>query len=138
MIFNSKEYEWADLSVVIAGRNVSGIRSVRYKVSQEKELLYAKGNKPHGLQRGNISYEGSVGLLQSEVLALQEAAGGNLLDARMDIIVTYGNPSKGEPSRTDLLRGVEFTELSSELKQGDKQMEIELPFLMIDVVSDYV
>ena len=138
MIFNSKEYEWADLSVVIAGRNVSGIRSVRYKASQEKELLYAKGNKPHGIQRGNISYEGSVGLLQSEVLALQEAAGGNLLDARMDIIVTYGNPSKGEPSRTDLPRGGECTELSAELKQGDKQMEIELPFLMIDVVSDYV
>lgn len=137
-MFDSREYEWADVSVVIAGRNVTGIRSVQYKESQEKELLYAKGNRPHGMQHGNVSYEGSVGLLQSEVTAIEKAVGGSILRARMDIIVSYGNPSKGEPSKTDLLRGVEFTELSKQIKQGDKMMEIEIPFLMIDLVSNYV
>lgn len=137
-MFDSREYEWADVSVVIAGRNVTGIRSVQYKESQEKELLYAKGNRPHGMQHGNVSYEGSVSLLQSEVTAIEKAVGGSILRARMDIIVSYGNPSKGEPSKTDLLRGVEFTELSKQIKQGDKMMEIEIPFLMIDLVPNYV
>jgi hypothetical protein len=137
-MFDSREYEWADVSVVIAGRNVTGIRSVQYKESQEKELLYAKGNRPHAMQHGNVSYEGSVGLLQSEVTAIEKAVGGSILRARMDIIVSYGNPSKGEPSKTDLLRGVEFTELSKQIKQGDKMMEIEIPFLMIDLVPNYV
>ncbi|MGP1610247.1 MAG: hypothetical protein ACTTGW_01275 [Candidatus Cryptobacteroides sp.] len=137
-MFDSREYEWADVSVVIAGRNVTGIRSVQYKESQEKELLYAKGNRPHGMQHGNVSYEGSVSLLQSEVTAIEKAVGGSILRARMDIIVSYGNPSKGEQSKTDLLRGVEFTELSKQIKQGDKMMEIEIPFLMIDLVPNYV
>ena len=136
-MYNSKEYEWADLTVVVAGRRVTGIRAIQYKVSQEKELLYASGNKPHGIQHGNISYEGSLTMLQSEAVALERAAGGNLLNARMDIIVRYGNPSTGEPSKTHLLRGVEFTENNRDIKQGDKMMEISLPFIMIDVIPDY-
>ena len=90
------------------------------------------------MQHGNVSYEGSVSLLQSEVTAIEKAVGGSILRARMDIIVSYGNPSKGEQSKTDLLRGVEFTELSKQIKQGDKMMEIEIPFLMIDLVPNYV
>ena len=72
-MFNSKEYEWADINVVMAGRPVTGFRSVKYSSKQEKEALYAKGNKPQGVQRGNKSYEGSIGLLQSEYEALSQA-----------------------------------------------------------------
>ena len=45
---NTKEYGWSDVTVVVAGRPVTGIRGVKYGSKQEKELLYAKGNKPHG------------------------------------------------------------------------------------------
>ena len=43
--FNSREYEWADVSVVAGGRMITGIRGVSYTSSQEKEALYGKGNK---------------------------------------------------------------------------------------------
>lgn len=135
-MFNSREYEWSDVTVVLAGRDVTGIRGISYSPAQEKEALYAKGNKPHSIQRGNKSYSGSVRLLQSELLALQGAA-GDVLDITTDIVVAYGNPSKGDVIHTDLVRGVSFTEVPQAINQNDKFMEIEIPFVALDIVNNY-
>lgn len=135
--FNSKEYEWADLTIVMAGRIVTGARSMKYSKKQEKEALYAKGNKPHSIQRGNKSYDGTVGLLQSELEAVERAAGGDLLDASMNIIVSYGNPSKGDVIHTDLIEGLEFTEVPKGMAQGDKFADIELPFIALNIENNY-
>ncbi len=137
MQFNTREYEWADVTVVLAGRTVTGIRGVSYTSSQEKEALYAKGNKPHAIQRGNKSYSGNIRLLQSELEALEAAAGGDVLNASFNVIVSYGNPLKGDVITTDLLKGCEITEVPKGLNQNDKFMEIELPIVMLDVVRGY-
>lgn len=131
-MFNSSEYEWADIEVVVAGRPVTGLRGIKYNEKQEKELLYAKGNKPHGVQRGNISYEGEITLLQSEYLALRTASAGNIFNAVIDIIVSYGNPSQGDPISVDIHKNCEFTEDNTEWKQGDKFLEKSLPFIFTD------
>lgn len=132
---NTREYEWADVTVVMAGRSVTGLRGVKYSAKQEKELLHAKGNKPHSIQRGNKTYDGEITLLQSEYEALKKASGGDILDASMDIVAAYGNPSAGDVITTDVLIGVEFTEDNTEWKQGDKFQEKTLPFLFIDKKS---
>lgn len=134
-MFNSREYEWADITVVVAGRPVRGFRAVDYSSKQEKEALYAKGNKPHGIQRGNKSYEGSITLLQSEYEALRQACGGDVLDASFDLVVAYGNASKGDAIVTDILVGAEVTEDNTEWKQGDKFQEKKLPFIFLDKKS---
>lgn len=134
---NTREYEWSDVTVVMAGRNVTGIRGVSYNSDQEKEALYAKGNKPHGIQRGNKSYTGSIRLLQSEYDALNAAAGGDALNASFDIVVAYGNPTQGDIIKTDLLVGVEITSKPKALNQNDKFMEIELPLIMLDIKENY-
>ena len=134
-MFNSREYEWADITVVVAGRPVIGFRAVDYSSKQEKEALYAKGNKPHGIQRGNKSYEGSITLLQSEYEALRQACGGDVLDASFDLVVAYGNASKGDAIVTDILVGAEVTEDNTEWKQGDKFQEKKLPFIFLDKKS---
>lgn len=132
---NTREYEWADVSVVMAGRMVTGLRGVKYSAKQEKELLHAKGNKPHSIQRGNKTYDGEITLLQSEYEALKQACGGDILNASIDIVAAYGNPSAGDVITTDILVGVEFTEDNTEWKQGDKYQEKTLPFLFIDKKS---
>lgn len=137
MRFNSREYEWSDVSVVLAGRLVTGIRGVSYTSSQEKEALYGKGNKPHSIQRGNKSYSGSIKLLQSELEALQLAANGDVLDISFNVVVSYGNPTQGDVITTDLLVGCEITEVPKALNQNDKFMEIELPLTMLDVKPAY-
>ena len=137
MQFNSREYEWADVSVVAAGRMITGIRGVSYTSSQEKEALYGKANKPHSIQRGNKTFAGSIRLLQSELEALELAAGGDALDISFNIVVAYGNPAKGDVITTDLLVGCEITEIPKGLNQNDKFMEIELPLVMLDVKRGY-
>lgn len=134
---DTREYEWSDIGVVMAGRNVTKFRNISYTESQEKEALYAKGDKPHGIQRGNKAFSGTVTLLQSELDAIDTAAGGDLLDARMNIIVSYGNPSKGDVIKTDLISSLEFTEVSKGMAQNDKFAEIELPFIALDIRRNY-
>ena len=130
---NTREYEWSDVTVVMAGRPVTGLRGVKYSAKPEKELLHAKGNKPHSIQRGNKTYDGEITLLQSEYEALKQASGGDILDASLDIVAAYGNPTAGDVITTDVLVGVEFTEDNTEWKQGDKFQEKTLPFLFIDL-----
>ena len=131
-MFNSREYEWSDVNVVVAGRVVTGLRGIKYSSKQEKELLHAKGNKPHSVQRGNKTYEGEITLLQSEYEALRKAAGGDILDISFNTAISYGNPSKGDAVTNDILIGCEFTEDNTEWKQGDKFQEKTLPFIYLD------
>ena len=130
--FSSRQYEWADVSVVIGGKPITGISGVSYKASQEKSLIYGKGNQPIAVQKGNISYEGSIKLHQSELETLANAGGANgLLGLEVDIVVAYGNPSNGDLIRTDILKGVQFTEEPREMNQGDTHMECDLPIVFL-------
>lgn len=131
-MFDTREYEWADINLVVAGRDVQGFRGIKYSEKQEKEVLYAKGNKGHSIQCGNIGYEGELTLTESEYEALRLAMGGSILRGSVSIVVAYGNPSKGDVMKVDCLIGVQFTEDNVEWKQGDKFQEKSLPILFLD------
>ncbi|WP_417128296.1 hypothetical protein [Phocaeicola sp.] len=137
-IFNSKEYEWSNITAIVAGRPVTKIRAISYVKKQEKEALYAKGNKPHSIQRGNKSYETSLTFLQSELEAIEAASGGDVLDASFNVVVSYGNPSKGDVIKTDLVEGNEITEVPKGMNQGDKFSEHELPGIALNIKNNYV
>ena len=133
MKINGREYEFADVTVIGAGRDILGLRGIEYGESQEKELSYGKGNQPTSIQKGNKSYSGTLTVKQSEVIGLEElSASKSILDLQINIAVCYGNPSKDERMRTDTLFGVEFTEVPKGMKQGDKEQEIALPFIYLD------
>ena len=132
-MFNSREYEWSDIMVALAGRVVTGLRGVKYSMKQEKELLYGKGNKPLAIQHGNVDYSGEVTITQTEYEALKVACGGNVLAANFDIVVCYGDPSKGLPNITDTLLNCEITEDNTEWTQGDKFQEKTLPIIFLDI-----
>jgi len=137
-IINGRQYEWADITILLAGRIVTGARGISYKESQEKELIYGKGNRPLSIQKGNISYEGEIVLLQSEVETLKELARGvrgraSIMDLNLNAVVCYGNPSQGEIMITDSLYNIQFTEMEKSMSQGDKNMEISLPFICTDI-----
>lgn len=138
MIINGRQYEWADVSLILGGRLVTGARGINYKESQEKELLYGKGNRPMSIQKGNKKYEGSVTLLQSEVETLKElgrsiVGRASILDLNLNAVVCYGDPSKGDVMLTDQLFNIQFTEVEKSMKQGDKNMEVTLPFICTDI-----
>jgi hypothetical protein len=133
MAFNSREYEWADLTLVVGGRDITGVRGVKYSEKIEREAIYGKGRKPQSIQSGNISYEGEFMMLQSDYDALEISAGGSILSTSVDALVSFGNPTDGDFMKTDLLEGIRFTEGAKEYKQGDKFCEITIPFICLDI-----
>ena len=133
-MFNSREYQWSDVRLTVGGRPITRARSVRYKRSKEKELLYGAGNEPVSIQSGNVSYEGEVAMLRSEYETLAANGGGSVLDLQVDIVVSYGNPP--DVMVTDKLMGCQFTEEENSMAQGDKNEEITLPFIFLRKVKD--
>lgn len=137
-VINGRQYEFADVTLILGGRDVVGLRGISYTEKQEKEVIYGKGNKPLAIQKGNFSYEGSVTLLQSEVetlrvLAKSQSGRTSLMNLTLDAIVCYGDPLKGDVMITDRVNSLQFTEDAKEMKQGDNSMEIELPFIALSV-----
>lgn len=135
MAFNSKQYAFVDISVIILGRKIEGFRGIKYSVKTEKEHLHGRGRKAMSIQSGAETVEGELTLLQSELIALNttiRAANplAKLTDVSFDIIVTYGN---GITASTDKVASAEFTEYEVGMEADDKYMEIALPFLAIDV-----
>lgn len=132
-LINGREYEWGDIHLNAGGVDITGFRNVAYKASQEKEHMHAKGYKPRSIQRGNKTYTGSITFTQSEIMALKAAAGArSLLDIQIDIVVAYV-PENSSKIHTVSIIGVEFTDLEEKMAQGDKFMEIEAPFLALDI-----
>ena len=131
---NGREYEWADVAVVGAGRDIVGLLGIEYTEKQEKEPLYGKGNKATGIQKGNKSCEGTLKVRQSELEGLEDLSPTHsILDLQINLAVSYGNHSLGEPMRTDKLYTVQFTEQKKGFNQGDKKQEIDLPFICTEI-----
>jgi|SRR5690554_102297 len=127
---NSRQYEFADITVIFGGKDITKLRNISYKKTADREAVFGKGRYAHSIQTGNISVEGSVTMLQSDVIDIEEATGRDILSASVDIEVSY---AANGVLRTDRVIGARISEYEKSMAQGDKFMEIELPFLALDV-----
>lgn len=140
MVINNREYEWGDITVFVLGRPVKGITGIEYTSKRSKESRYGQGVEPKSIQRGRREYEGTITLMQSEVIALNKAAqqGGykDLLDVEVDIVVSYA--SDNGIVATDSILQASFSELPKGMKEGDLQSEHALPFVCLSIVQEVV
>ncbi len=132
--FSTKQYAWSSVKVFLFGRLLTGLRGVEYSVKKEKEPVHGAGDEPLAIQSGNKTYEGNLIILQSELEAMIKAAKlagySDITDIPgFDVQVSYGNI--GEAPTTDSLIGVEFTEETKTLKQGDNLMVVTLPIVFL-------
>lgn len=111
-------------------------RGIKYTKKIEREAIYAKGSRPVAIQSGNESFEGEIIMLQSEYQKLVRAGGGSIFSLMVDALQNYGNPTKGDAMLTDRIESMRFTESTKELKQGDKFMEITVPFIALNIEED--
>lgn len=132
--FNSKECEWADMEVLLAGAPVTKIRGLKYKAKKDKEELYAEGDQPIAIQSGNRSYEGEIKVLKGALDDMNTAAvaagGQDILDMEFDIVVTY-KPKSNRALKQDILVGVQVKEFEHGWEQGAKHMDISLPIIFL-------
>lgn len=135
---NGQEYAWGDISFVAFGRTIGGALAVDYKAKKEKKALHATGRDPRAIQQGKREYEGSLTVLQSELIALNRAARTkgykDILDVELDLIVSY--ISANGVVTTDKIVKLSISELPSGMKEGDTNSEHALPFVALDIKYD--
>ena len=134
-MYNSEEYAWKDLSINVLGRVLNGVTGLKYSEKTDQTPLYGRGQKPIAIQSGNMSFEGEITLLQSEAIALQnaaKAANKRVGQISFDIVAAY---SIDTAINTDIIKGVKISDFEKALKQGDKNMEIAFKFMALDVQS---
>lgn len=133
--FNTKEYSWIDVNVVLLGKPVTGLRGIEYKSKRQTEALFATGKKARGIQKGKKEYEGTITVLQSELIAMQAAAKqsgyDDITDLEFDIIVSY--MSESGIVQTDKVVNASITEAPNSIKEGDLYSEHALPFIACDI-----
>lgn len=135
--FDTREFEYADVQVRILGTTLTGLRGLTYKVTVEKEHIYAQGRLPKAIQTGNKKYDGVLSILKSDYDALDRAAiaagYSDITDVpASQIVITCCYQKEGSAMlATDSLFGVSFTDAEDGMKQGEKFKEISLPFLFL-------
>lgn len=139
MGFDTREFEFADVRVQLFGVELSGLRGLKYKKTQEKEPVHGAGNEPKAIQRGKKSYDGTLMLLKSDFDALNRAAVAagfeDIVDVPghlINITCVYQKEGSG-PLSTDKILNVEFTEYEDGMENADKFKEVSLPFLALKV-----
>lgn len=131
--YSSKNYSWNDISIALGGRIVEGIEAIEFTAKQDKTVIRGRGGKGHRVARGNKDFEGKLTLWQSEIEAMiKDAPNKDLLALNFDVIWSFV-PDDGGATVTDVLVSCEFTEYKKAMKQGDKNMLVELPIIFLDV-----
>ena len=132
-LINGKAYTWADITMVIAGVPIAGVKAIKYKAKQDKVNNYGAGNKPVSRGHGRIEYEASITLSMNEVQALIDAAPGRSLlkIPPTDIIISF-LPEDGVIA-THKLRNAEFMEDGIDMKEGDTDVDQEIPLIISDI-----
>lgn len=129
-MFNSDEYRWKDLTLVLEERPLVELTGLKYKITRVVNAYYASGDDPHGLNKGNKGYEGEIRMLQSGFEALTEEAQSKGLEDVTDLVMQgVAGYARNSQSRQvyDKLLDIHITEVEKGMAQGDTNMEIVLP-----------
>ncbi|MGL5253796.1 MAG: hypothetical protein ACRC9L_02060 [Brevinema sp.] len=139
VIVNGKAYDWGDITVSLLPLSpvLISCSSISFDESLEASPIYGKGRAPIAYGTGKWSSSGKISLLKTEFDLLQksaQSAGGILnMDPRVTTInITYGPNLQGViPISTTTLMGVRFTKISSNASSNDKDLKIDLDFIVL-------
>lgn len=140
MDFSTNDCAWSQITFILLGRKLTGLRGFEIKKTVEKEHIYASGNEPVDIQDGNKKYEGNIKVLKHEVDKMNDAA---LVAGFTDITevphtlmlltVEYKKTISSE-RRLITVPGVAITELGIAMEQNAKMGEVTLPFLAMRIL----
>lgn len=135
----TKQYGWKDISVVILGRTIEGITDVKVKRKTSKDFQMGRGNESQAIISGNQEVTGTITIHQSELQAIDVAikATNPTLDitkVSFDVVINYENGLG--VAATDSIIGVEVEEYEKGMSQGDKMMNITMPFKALRFIEN--
>lgn len=139
-MFDSREYEYADVSFSMLGYEFKGLRGITYKKKQEKEAITGQGNNPKAVQRGQKGYEGSLMILESDfdqmTKAAQAAGYEDIIDVPGNLIngtCVFSKDGLAGSLKKVVISNIEFSEFEGGMKTGDKFKEYTLPYIALGV-----
>lgn len=135
-LINNNRYSWASLQLCINGVYIKDITAIEYGREREKELDYGAGYKPKGKIYGKEKCTAKLTLNMEVVQKLREIAipfGGSIADLPEFIITVTFVPQIGLPLVTHTLTGCEFVKDAVKSQSGDKNMDVELDLILLDI-----
>jgi len=117
-------------------RLMVGITEVEYEIEREQGILRGRGDEGYDILFGNKSVKGKLKIWQTELeQIIAQAPNGDPTKVKFDIIWTFLPNTDGALLITDTIKTACFSGYKKSAKQGDLNMEIELPFIALKVVT---
>ena len=133
---NGKAYDWGDVDLKIPGLNIQ-VQEISYDDELEIEEVYGYGSKPRGYGTGNYKSEGKLSLLRDDfddLVAYCKKRGLPIYKLVIPkLIVSYANQT--QKTKIDELEGVTFTKTSSKNAQGDKNLKVDMDFIIVHGIT---
>ena len=140
MDIKSNDFAWANITMTVLGRKLTGLRGFELSKKVEKEHVFASGNEPVDIGEGNKTYTGNLKLLKHEVDKLNDAAQvagyADITEVPHTLITITCEYKKTTVSQRRVVTviGAGFTELTTSMEQNAKMSEVTLPFLAMRIV----
>ena len=140
MGFSTKECAWSQTKLKILGRTLIGLQGWEFDKAKDKDYLYGSGDEPIDIQSGNKSYKGSFDVLKFELdifnKAARDAGYEDITEVPHEAIVAtcIFKISPTDSPQVVTATGIAFTDIKAAMKQGDKSMTVNLPFLAMKTV----
>jgi len=137
MSVNGKYFSWEDITIFLPQGALLDVQDIEYSDEKEVEEVYGKGSKPVGYGRGNYKGAGKLTLKREgydQLMAYCKTQGKAFygLDP-FPITVSYANSN--DAPVTDKLKDCKFTKRDFKGAQGDKSVNVELPFIIIGGIN---
>jgi hypothetical protein len=131
-LVNGASYSGTTVTVNILGVSLSGLRKVDFGDGQKKENIYGTGTKVNSRSYGREEPDGSITVLFSDLLALQDAAPDKKIHKIPPFDVTIAYVESGK-TVVFVLEQTEFTKYKVSHSTDDMKIEVELPLIIGEV-----
>ena len=129
-LINGVQHAWSSVKINILGRVVTGVTSIEYGYNRLIEDHEGAGDEPVCRGIGSKKYKKlMLELFQFEVVALQQACGGDITSIPpFDIPVLYVATS-GSAQVVDVIQNCQFMDNNRTLKTGDTKSVVKLELI---------
>ena len=133
MLINGKNYDWANITLILFGVPVVGITDISWKEDNINVNNYGAGRYPVSFGQGNVSYSGSMTLYKEEVLAIINAAPGKSLANIPPVSIILQYSGDGVNYNTEEIQNVRFLSEDFKAKQNDTSLLMTVPFIFAGI-----
>lgn len=129
-LINGVQHAWSSIKINVLGRTVTGVVSIEYGSNRVTEDHYGAGDEPVVRGKGQQQYKKvMLELFQFEVVALQQASGGDITNIpAFDIPVLY-EAVAGSGQVVDVIQNCAFLNNERGLKTGDTKSMVKLELI---------